>query len=58
MLRHEITEEILDDEQSKVRTLGSLELEATAVGSSQDGELVDKGKGKAVSMEDVEDDDS
>jgi hypothetical protein len=60
LLRHEITEQILDDEhdREKVRTLGSLELESTAVGSSHDDELVDKGKGKAVSVEDVEDDDS
>ena len=58
LLRHEITEEILDDEREreKVRTLGSLELEDTVVAPSPEGVLVDKGKGKAVVVEDGEDD--
>jgi hypothetical protein len=56
LLRHEITEEILDDERGRDqnRTLRNLELENTFVGS--EGESLNKGKGKAVSAEDEADD--
>jgi len=54
LLRHEITEEILDDERDpeKNRTLAGLDLEPTVVGSSNDRASLDKGKGKAISVED------
>ena len=58
LLRNEITEEILDAERDpeEDRTLASVELEPTVVGSSNDGASSNKGKGKAVSMEDAEGD--
>ena len=54
LLRQEITEEILDDERDpeKNRTLAGLDLEPTVVGSSNDRASLDKGKGKAISVED------
>ena len=58
LLRHEITEEILDAERDLEEdgTLASLELKPAVVGSSNDGASWDKGKGKAVSVEDAEGD--